>query len=148
MYILFGFGILFIFFSFSIYLRKKRIALELKAILKDFETVDYYNFLLKKKEYLQSAIWKKKRREVMIRDNYTCRLCNKRDLFDIHHISGYDLIPNEGIEHLVLLCRRCHDKQHKIYGYPKTYHEYMAWYAPLKTYNKKLKINLQCNTSK
>lgn len=148
MYILFGFGILFIFFSFSIYLRKRRLLLELKALTKDFEKSDYHYFLSRKKAYLQSMIWKKKRREVLERDNYTCRLCGKRDLFDVHHISGYNLIPDEGIEHLVLLCRKCHDDQHKIYGYPKTYHEYMSWNAPLKTYTKNLKLNLRCSTSK
>lgn len=146
MYILLS--VLFIFLFFSVYLRKKHIALELQTMLKEYEKLNYYRFLETKKAYLQSSIWKKKRKEVMIRDNYTCRLCNKKDLFDIHHISGYDLIPNEGIEHLVLLCRNCHDKQHRIYGYPKTYHEYMLWNAPLKTYNQILKINLQCNTSK
>lgn len=61
----------------------------------------------------------------------------KRDLFDIHHISGYDLIPNEGIEHLVLLCT-----ENVIISNTKftviqkltmsTWHEH----APLKAYNK------------
>jgi len=85
-------------------------------------------FLMMKRDYLSSSVWDKKRKAVLSRDNYTCQYCGTTGLaLDVHHRSGYNLIPNEPLSCLVAICRSCHTEEHDLRGYPQTYQEYMTW---------------------
>lgn len=54
--------------------------------------------------------------KVLERDNYTCQVCGNTTQLVIHHKdeSGQCDNPNNEIENLVTLCRRCHINIHKV----------------------------------
>ena len=80
-----------------------------------------------KYNYLKSADWCNKRKEVLRRDNYQCCCCGESDNLQVHHDAGYNLIPHEPISSLRTLCGTCHKNFHDRHGYPQTYKEYMEW---------------------
>lgn len=90
-------------------------------------------FKWRKAEYLSSKEWRLKRIQVKERDNYSCQLCGTTKDLHVHHMSGYDQIPNEPIESLITLCKFCHKAEHDKVGYPKTYSDYMKFNHPIKT---------------
>lgn len=89
------------------------------------------NFLMAKRSYLTSQTWQIKRSIILKQYGYECGSCGCLDNLEIHHTGGYAQIPNEPKEFLIPLCRECHERQHRYYGFPKTYQDYMNWYAPL-----------------
>lgn len=95
------------------------------------EEARYANFMMLKSSYMHSLEWKNKRMEVLLNCNFTCQACGSTGALEIHHISGYNQIPNESLRNLSCLCRDCHQRQHDHYGYPQTYKDYMNWYAPV-----------------
>ena len=86
-----------------------------------------------KAEYLSSKEWRLKRIQVKERDNYACQLCGATGDLHVHHMSGYDQIPNEPIDCLITLCNVCHKSEHDKIGYPKTYSDYIKFNHPIKT---------------
>ena len=88
-------------------------------------------FMWKKAEYLSSKEWKLKRIQVKERDNHSCQVCGTTVNLHVHHMSGYDLIPNEPISSLITLCGDCHKKEHEKVGYPQTYSDYMNFNNPI-----------------
>ena len=90
-------------------------------------------FKWRKAEYLSSKEWKLKRIQVKERDNYACQLCGTTKDLHVHHMSGYDQIPNEPIDCLITLCNVCHKTEHDKVGYPKTYSDYMKFNHQIKT---------------
>lgn len=69
--------------------------------------------------YSEYGIW---RNNVFERDNYTCQICNKRNvILRAHHICGY--AENKELRTIlsngITLCRKCHDKFHGKYGMGK-----------------------------
>ena len=85
-----------------------------------------------KRQYLQSPKWNKKRLAVLQRDQYTCQSCGITSVpLHVHHMSGYDLIPNEPTTCLISLCETCHTAEHDKHGYPSTQHEYFAYNHPV-----------------
>lgn len=66
------------------------------------------------KKYLHSSTWKKKRKQILKRDNYQCQACDsinqgiyhKEDL-EIHH-RHYRHLGDEALEDLITLCPECH----------------------------------------
>ena len=84
-------------------------------------------FMWKKAEYLSSKEWKTKRIQVKERDNHSCQNCGSTKDLHVHHMSGYNLIPNEPISCLITLCNVCHKSEHEKVGYPKTYSDYMTF---------------------
>lgn len=101
--------------------------------LADSDSLELDAFLATKSTYLQSPGWKAKRRQRLAISNGLCECCNKpfTGRYELHHISGYNLIPNESISHLRLLCTNCHQLQHDFYGYPKTLRDYKQWNTPV-----------------
>ncbi len=62
--------------------------------------------------FYESAVWRKLRKSVLRRDDYTCLRCDKR--FPGDHLSVHHMIPrlNGGADdksNLVTLCNPCHD---------------------------------------
>lgn len=90
-------------------------------------------FMWKKTEYLLSKEWKLKRIQVKERDNHSCQLCGATEDLHVHHMSGYNLIPNEPIDCLVTLCKICHKAEHDRVGFPKNYSDYMSFNHPIKS---------------
>jgi hypothetical protein len=94
------------------------------------ETKDLIDFREMKTEYMESQAWQDKRQRVLKRDSHECQLCYSTDNLEVHH-TKYDRVPYEPIDHLILLCRSCHQKEHDKHGYPSTYQEYMKWNHPI-----------------
>lgn len=92
-------------------------------------------FMWRKAEYLTSKEWKLKRNQVKERDNHACQICGSTKDLHVHHMSGYNLIPNEPISCLITLCNVCHKAWHQKYGYPITYEDYMKFNHPIKPNN-------------
>jgi hypothetical protein len=68
--------------------------------------------------YLQSAHWKQVRRKwYMTYPNRVCEACckpmGKGRTFDLHHIS-YDSLGTARLRDLILLCRSCHERIHRL----------------------------------
>ncbi len=111
----------------------KKPKLDLPPIEIDHAANQLTMFMWRKAEYLSSKEWKLKRIQVKDRDNHTCQICSSTKDLHVHHMSGYDLIPNEPISCLITLCNVCHKDQHDKIGYPKTYSDYMKFNHPIKT---------------
>lgn len=73
-----------------------------------YKYVDY-------KEYIKSEEWKVKRKEVLERDKFKCRLCGAKGTeYNLHvHHNSYDNLGNEPLEDLITLCKKCHETYHK-----------------------------------
>lgn len=66
-------------------------------------------------KYLKSTAWKTKRTEIFLERNGICERCNKSLLttqFQVHH-KTYKNVFNEQNKDLELLCKPCHEKEHK-----------------------------------
>ena len=57
------------------------------------------------------------------RDLYTCQICNNKNSLVVHHkdLSGSAHNPNNNIDNLVTLCRKCHAALHAMYSKPSNY---------------------------
>lgn len=113
--------------------KTKKPKLDLPPIEIDHDQNQLTMFMWRKAEYLTSKEWKLKRIQVKDRDNHACQLCGSTKELHVHHMSGYDLIPNEPISCLITLCNVCHKAEHDKIGYPKTYSDYMKFNHPIKT---------------
>lgn len=126
---------IFIFFLVLLAINNKKTFENLVNIYKQQEkTIDpdkeIFNYT--KYQYMKSELWQRKRKTVLERDNYTCRACGISGVpLDVHHLKGYDKIPNESPNNLVSLCKECHELHHIIYGYPKTLKDYQNWNTQL-----------------
>lgn len=67
-------------------------------------------------EQLKTIEWKKRRIEIFTRDKYTCQKCGDTKRLQVHHkkyMNGkmaWESFDN----HLITLCRSCHEKVHNI----------------------------------
>lgn len=59
--------------------------------------------------------WLKVKSEAIVRDNFQCRICNKKYDLDVHHILYQSEHPELSldIENLMTLCIDCHNKMHE-----------------------------------
>ena len=109
-------------------------------------------FLAIKAQYLKGELWRLKRKAVLIRDSHTCQICGSKHNLEIHHDSGYDLIPFEPISCLRTLCNSCHHTLHQTIGFPQTVEEYFKWssheYKPQKSTNILFRITTDFNKDK
>lgn len=62
------------------------------------------------REYLKSATWQDIRKQILERDNYTCKCGNTAQ--DVHH-KHYKRWGNEKLSDLISLCRTCHESLHQ-----------------------------------
>lgn len=115
--------------------RTKKPKLDLPPLEIDHNQNQLTMFMWRKAEYLSSKEWKLKRIQVKERDNHSCQLCGSTKDLHVHHMSGYDQIPNEPIDCLITLCNVCHKAEHDKIGYPKTYSDYMKFNHPIKNSN-------------
>ena len=69
--------------------------------------------------YLQSPQWHLLKTKRLIIANYKCESCGSNSQLQCHHIN-YSMLTKEPIEHLRILCKECHQRQHDEYGYDRT----------------------------
>ena len=88
----------------SFYELKREVKIEMRKeeILK--HTKKYY-------EYLESDLWKLKRKYVLKRDNNICQACLSAEANDVHHLT-YNRVFDEPLFDLISVCRNCHKKIH------------------------------------
>lgn len=88
-------------FTFAFYRKVKKTQ---KKLFKSNKTNKY-------RKYLHSYKWMKIKNRIK-RERKTCEKCGSNNMLEIHHIH-YDNIFNEKDEDLMLLCKKCHAKEHK-----------------------------------
>ena len=103
--------------SLHVKLERDRLNKRLKK-LGEFHNISCMDY---KEEYLKSALWKKIKKWILERDNYTCASCGYklpdpralRIFKNLHvHHKSYDLDVLEGNreDQLITLCKRCHEE--------------------------------------
>lgn len=65
------------------------------------------------KAYLQSDVWKAKRRRIIEQSDYRCARCGSAINLNVHHIT-YERLFFEDDEDLVCLCKNCHEQLHNL----------------------------------
>lgn len=69
-------------------------------------------------EFYVSSEWRKKRLEILKRDNYECQLCKLYGRYNkatvVHHLKHYDKYPKLALTNtnLISLCAACHNVVH------------------------------------
>jgi hypothetical protein len=63
-------------------------------------------------DYLMSEAWHEQRRRALEAARHKCEGCGDRLMLQVHHVT-YDHIGNERPGELVVLCRDCHEDQHR-----------------------------------
>lgn len=77
---------------------------------KDMETsipenaFSYDNYLL----YLESKRWAELRNQRLKLDDYKCAICGNPYNLEVHHLLYPRILGTEHIDHIVTLCRNCH----------------------------------------
>ena len=93
---------------------------------KPINDIELVAFRYRKHAYLKSIEWKKLRHSVLVRDNYTCQICNSSANLHVHHMSYRNLF-HEPLDDLITLCNTCHTNIHETFGYPQTVEQYQQW---------------------
>lgn len=72
------------------------------------------NFSREYKEQLKHPFWFKKRKEILKRDDYKCRLCGSKQNLQVHHIKYINdkMAWEYKNKYLITLCDVCHNKVH------------------------------------
>ena len=99
--------------------------------------IDLVAFRYRKHAYLNSIEWKQRRHSVLVRDQYTCQICNSTSNLQVHHMS-YKNLFHEPLDDLITLCDTCHANIHNTFGYPQTVEQYQQWSHMLVTNPNKL----------
>jgi 5-methylcytosine-specific restriction enzyme A len=63
--------------------------------------------------YRRTKEWKAKRQAVLERDEFVCKICNKKNKsknLQIHHINESKYKDSDEINFLVTLCKACHQE--------------------------------------
>jgi len=86
---------------------------ELRLIIKTDgkETNQVFNLKYNRNEYPELYIWRK---EVLKRDNYTCKRCGKAKNIEAHHIERWVDAPEKrfDVANGISLCEKCHKLIH------------------------------------
>lgn len=93
---------------------KKRIAKQLKA-KNTKEKPKYINKYKWDQRYLH-PMWRKRRKQIIQKDDFKCRQCGNTHKLVVHHLvyqSGFQIWEYKD-EHLVTWCENCHDTYHAV----------------------------------
>jgi hypothetical protein len=71
------------------------------------------------KEYLHSEHWQQMRKKVYESRKAECQKCQGRKTLEIHHLT-YERIGHESLDDLLILCGKCHEKEHAIFDKKKS----------------------------
>jgi 5-methylcytosine-specific restriction endonuclease McrA len=64
-------------------------------------------------DYINSHWWKDKREWILHVKGNKCEKCHSTKQLNVHHIT-YDSLGNENSHDVMILCKRCHKKEHGI----------------------------------
>ena len=70
------------------------------------------------RQFYKSTDWKRKRKEILQRDNYECQRCKSKGKYHraetVHHIKHLKDFPELALvdSNLVSLCHICHNEEH------------------------------------
>ena len=64
------------------------------------------------RDFMKGKSWKRLRKLVLDRDNYTCRRCGDQNTHHVHHRT-YERFGQERLEDLITLCQDCHGAEHQ-----------------------------------
>lgn len=100
--------------------QRKKVYHTVKETQRKSEKDKYY-------ESLNDERWKKRRKEILERDNYTCQWCGRKNNLQVHH-KYYEIYPNGDRvfpwdypdKALITLCKNCHRWWHDTHK-TKTY---------------------------
>ena len=70
------------------------------------------------KNYLLSSEWLNLKIDIFAKRGRKCERCNRTHKLSIHHLT-YDNIFNENPDDLIILCEKCHMKEHNIIKFKK-----------------------------
>ena len=62
-------------------------------------------------QYLRSSEWRCLRAQILMRDEYICRLCSSNRATQVHHTT-YERVGHELPDDLLSVCQSCHDAVH------------------------------------
>lgn len=82
-----------------------------KTAIKEAEDASYWIWRGMYDRYLETAEWKAKRGQVMIRAAYNCEGCGVKSAEEVHHLT-YDHCGDEFLFELVALCSPCRRRIH------------------------------------
>lgn len=63
--------------------------------------------------YYLSKHWRKIRKEVLVRDDYRCQICNSNKELQVHHLHYENNLENTKHYQLITVCSKCHKQLHK-----------------------------------
>ena len=63
--------------------------------------------------YLKSEHWKTLRTEALLKKKARCMVCKSEEHLDVHHMR-YRSLWDVKVKDLLVLCRDCHEKVHKL----------------------------------
>ena len=85
------------------------------------------------KNFYKNRPWRRKRKEILQRDNFECQHCKAIGLYakatTVHHIKHYDKYPELALDdnNLIALCFNCHEAEHpdrlKVYEKKSEIHD-------------------------
>lgn len=91
----------------------------------------------KNAKFYTSRTWRRKRKEILIRDNFECQMCKSEGKYSkaqcVHHIKELEDHPELALvdENLISLCFRCHntvhDKTSNLINKPKKFISEERW---------------------
>jgi len=66
-------------------------------------------------EYIHSEIWRARASEMIRKGGYRCQQCGNIGKLEVHH-NAYNRLGAELDSDLLVVCKKCHEKIHKIKG--------------------------------
>lgn len=74
-------------------------------------------YMSKYSDLLKDGRWQERRLTVLQRDKFTCTICHKTELLEVHHFDYFgDFKPWEyPNDMLITVCDECHNKENKRY---------------------------------
>lgn len=96
--------------------------------------LNYFYIDGRNKEYKDrhNNLYKKWRKQILEKFNYTCYVCGSCKNLEVHHLYGFEFNPDSDydINNGVVLCKCCHKKYHADnweLGKKSTYTEFITW---------------------
>jgi len=84
--------------------------------MSDEEIWKEHNIGLPEKEYIQTKLWKARRRWILKRANNKCEKCGAIGILHIHHKVYHEDFGHDKPEDLIALCPPCHAAEHPTNG--------------------------------
>ena len=97
-------------------------------IKEDHTQEEIEEHIRKKYGIYKTSKWRAKRKEILERDDNTCKKCGSKEKLHIHHIYSQWYYPDYAFEneYLITLCESCHHQYHANYhAVPENFEEWL-----------------------